>query len=239
MVGAKMKKIPQVSKTSKSDPFDFFEDIRIINLAENAERLSDVTAEMDKMGVNFKRFDAVKRDQGAVGATLSHKQCIIEAKTAGKKNILIFEDDTAFMYDKEKTRKQLSVALDHLKDKDWDVLYFGINCVDVGDNPNNVIYPLCSGLYKVRAGYGAFAYVINGTAFDYFLSLFPEKECDINVKNHTIIDQLLRFNFAERHKLYLTPLVLMQKDNVSNIQGCAVNYNASILNRYKKYGVKY
>ena len=220
------------------NPFDLFEEIRIINLVDNDVRMLEITDEMNEMGVKFKRFNAIKRNPGNVGATLSHKQCIIEAKEKNKNNILIFEDDCVFMYDKKRTHEQLNTALNYLKDKDWDILYFGINCVEVGDKPNNVIEPLCEGLYKVRAGYGAFAYVVNGTVFDYFLSLFPENESDINIQNQTIVDQILRFKLALRLKMYLTPLVLMQENNISDNEKCAVNYNIHILARYKKYGVQ-
>jgi len=218
------------------NPFKFFQDIRIINLEKDKTRMQNVTAEMNKMDIKFTRFNAIETEVGAVGATLSHKQCIQEAKENNKKNLLIFEDDVVFMYDKEKTNKMLEKAIDYLKNRDWDILYLGINLVDVGDNPNNVVFPLEEDLYRIRAGYGAFAYVINSDVFDEYLALIPEEE-DISVANKTIIDQILRFKLCSRHKMFLVPLVLMEKNNLSTNQKGIVDYNKSILNRYKKYGI--
>jgi len=215
-----------------------FKTVRIINLKSDKDRMEKVTAEMNKMGVEFTRFDAIKRAIGGVGSTLSHKQCILEAKEEHQKNLLIFEDDVVFMYDKEKTYKMMGEAIDYLKDKEWDILYLGINLVDVGDKPNNVVFPLTENLYKIRAGYGAFAYVINSNVFDEYLALIPEEE-NISVANQTIIDQILRFKLCLRNKMFLVPLVLMRAENFSTNQNGLVNYNKSILARYKKYGVKY
>ena len=220
------------------NPFKFFQDIRIINLEKDKTRMQNVTAEMNKMGVEFTRFNAIERKVGAVGATLSHKLCILEAKENNKKNLLIFEDDVVFMYDKEKTYRLLNEAIEYLKDKDWDILYLGINLVDVGDKPNNVVFTISENLYKVRAGYGAFAYAINGKVFDEYLALIPEEE-NISVINKTIIDQILRFELCQREKMLFVPLVLMEAVNLSTNQSGFVDYNKSILARYKKYGVKY
>ena len=58
---------------------DLVENTRYINLAHRTDRLAEVIAELDKMGILGTRFNAIKTANGAIGCSLSHLKCLEES----------------------------------------------------------------------------------------------------------------------------------------------------------------
>ncbi len=68
-----------------------------INLEHRADRLAHVISEMQKMGINASRFNAIKTTDGAVGCSMSHLKCVEQAKESGAPYVFICEDDIQFL----------------------------------------------------------------------------------------------------------------------------------------------
>ena len=107
-------------------PFDYFDEIFCINLDRRPERWELAQKEFDKLGILDKvtRYRAIVNSHAEKGCFESHLQCIFSARERGLDNVLIFEDDVAFLkcYDERKFEKSIEM----LKSKeDWEFFYLG------------------------------------------------------------------------------------------------------------------
>jgi glycosyl transferase family 25 len=68
-----------------------------INLDSRQDRKIQTENELNKYGIKYERFSAIREKNGALGCTKSHLQCLKNAKNMGYKNVLILEDDIEFI----------------------------------------------------------------------------------------------------------------------------------------------
>lgn len=107
-------------------PFEYFEEIYCINLERRKDRWNLCQEEFEKIGIldKVKRFDAVDNKKNPKqGCYESHMGVIRLAYEQKLKNVLIFEDDVAFL--KKYDENKLSNALSYLDTQSWDFFYLG------------------------------------------------------------------------------------------------------------------
>ena len=106
--------------------FDYFDEIFCINLDRRPERWELSQKEFDKIGILDKvtRFSAIEDSHAEKGCFESHLQCIFSARKRGLNNVLIFEDDVAFLKCYEERKFEKSIEMLKLKD-DWEFFYLG------------------------------------------------------------------------------------------------------------------
>ena len=75
---------------------NLFENTLFINLDHHQDRLEHATEEFKKMNINPVRVDAIKKDIGAIGCTMSHIKCLEIAKKRDYDYVFICEDDIHF-----------------------------------------------------------------------------------------------------------------------------------------------
>ncbi len=68
----------------------------VINLQSRKDRLEHITSELNKLNVKYTRFEAIKKDNGAFGCSLSHINCLIMAIQNKYPLTMICEDDAKF-----------------------------------------------------------------------------------------------------------------------------------------------
>lgn len=113
--------------------FEFFDQVRIINLPERTDRRRAVEAELAALGLhtlpgNMRFFDALRPpqrapgQQGPNGALLSHREAIREALQTGAQSLLILEDDVFFRRPGEAA---VSRIVEAMRRGNWDVIYLG------------------------------------------------------------------------------------------------------------------
>ena len=68
-----------------------------INLQERTDRLAHVQNELQKLGIEGERMNAIKLASGAIGCTMSHIKCIEFAKKRNLPHVFICEDDITFL----------------------------------------------------------------------------------------------------------------------------------------------
>lgn len=68
----------------------------VVNLETRPENLENIRKEMDYIGWEWERFNAVNRGD-YMGCTLSHLEIIKIAKERGYKRVMVIEDDCVFM----------------------------------------------------------------------------------------------------------------------------------------------
>ncbi len=113
--------------------FDAFDQVRIINLRERADRRAGVEKELARIGfadiappVSFyfaERPRPVPAGEYAPkGSLISHREVIREALRAGAGSLLVIEDDVFFT---DPPAGAVDAVLAAMARTDWDIIYFG------------------------------------------------------------------------------------------------------------------
>ena len=143
---------------------DHFGGIYVINLDRRADRLKEITEELERMELPFQRFSAIDRKPGILGCGLSHLAVLKEAREKGLKNVLIFEDDFTFLVDKATFFQQIENLFE--QQPLFDVCMLGYNLIH-----HRMHSPL---LYKVLEAQTASAYIVSSQFYDPLISLYEE-----------------------------------------------------------------
>jgi glycosyl transferase family 25 len=119
--------------------FATFERIYVINLANRADRRTDMAGELARLGTGFndprvRLFEAIRpvdagsfRSIGARGCFLSQLEVLREAQRDGCRRILMFEDDVDFV---PGIAKRLPAILDTLDMRGFGIFYGGYELPD-------------------------------------------------------------------------------------------------------------
>ena len=113
--------------------FDAFDQVRIINLRERADRRAGVEKELARIGfpeiVPPLSFYVAERpapvpagEYAPKGSLISHREVIREGLAAGAERLLVIEDDVFFT---EPDAGALDRLLDAMGRAQWDIIYFG------------------------------------------------------------------------------------------------------------------
>ncbi len=145
---------------------DYFDHIRIINIASRQDRRREVVQQLEKVGLeigvdNVEFFDAVKPDAaagfpniGARGCFQSHLELLKEAAASQRQRVLILEDDANFI---DGFATELPQILETLQHWHWDISYLGHAFVENSEKPAGFSY--CSESIMT-----SHAYAVNGRA---------------------------------------------------------------------------
>jgi glycosyl transferase family 25 len=136
--------------------------VYVINLDRRTDRLTEITEELNKIGLPFKRFSAIDRKPGILGCGLSHLAVLKEARERGLKNVLIFEDDFTFLVSKEVFWEKIR----DLSGTTFDVCMLGYNLQHS--------QPHTSLLVKVLEAQTASAYIVNQSFYDPLIALYED-----------------------------------------------------------------
>ena len=120
---------------------NYVDNVYLINMDKDTDRLKKVTKECDKVNIKFERFPGIKvtdlsqkildkyipietqkyGPNGMIGCGLSHLFIWQDAVEKNYKNILVLEDDVYFTYD---FNKYYAHIIDEVPN-DYDILYLG------------------------------------------------------------------------------------------------------------------
>jgi glycosyl transferase family 25 len=144
---------------------ELFKNTLFINLDHRKDRLEHVTEEFKKMNITAERVNAIKRDVGAIGCTLSHIKCLEIAKKRDYDYVFICEDD---IYFKDPTLLKQNLEKFHTNSKmNWDVLIIGGN----NARPYQIVEEYCSRVFYCRTTTG---YIVKKHMYDTLLANFNE-----------------------------------------------------------------
>ena len=143
-----------IPKTTRLDRFEDIQNVLYINLDKRTDRREKAEQEFKRIGLKAQRVQAIKKDRGQLGCTLSHIKCLKIAKANNWDNVMICEDDILFAKDAQLVRDRINTFLS--RHKDWDVIVFGI-LVDEGiymdDSAARIKKASCTTCYIVRKEY--------------------------------------------------------------------------------------
>jgi GR25 family glycosyltransferase involved in LPS biosynthesis len=211
----------------KSDPFIFIDETRYINLFRDESRKKDMEEMFQKYEIKAKRFNAIQNQNGWAGSTLSHRGCILWAKMMNRENTLIFEDDAKFIHDPETTKKMIMQGI-YDSENNYDILYFGLSLNSKAEKING-------DFYRVNHGWGLYAYLVNKSAYNKLLKLFPKVPGGISQENKNVSDVIVYNEIQPEKKCFLVPVCTV-RDNYSNNWGReSQGLEEKIKELYKKY----
>jgi len=124
-----------------------------INLQHRTDRKLHVEKELNKVGINANRFNAIKMENGAIGCSMSHLKILQDAHAKQLEHVLIVEDDITFL-DPELFKTQFDKFLEVHGDK-WDVILFAGNNMP----PYTPINDTCIKVSRCQTTTG---YLVNG-----------------------------------------------------------------------------
>ena len=197
--------------------------IYYINLDRRIDRKAHIENQLKLLNWNGKRFAAIHHSFGSLGCSLSHLTLLKYAKENNLSHILIMEDDVTFL--------EPSVFLNNLNNflethKDFDVLLLAGN--NMGDYKRIDDYCV-----KVTHCQTTTAYLVKREYYDTLinnyengiklLQLYPNK------LNQYALDQYWGSLQIADNWFLLTPLTVIQRPDISDIEKRLTNYKAVML----------
>jgi hypothetical protein len=199
-----------------------------INLASRPDRKQHVESQLNIIGINAERFNAIKLPNGALGCSMSHLKCLEIAKANSWPHLLIVEDDIKFLKpDVFKTQLNLFLS----KHKGWDVVLIGGNNVP----PYTKIDDTC---VKVTTCQTTTGYLVNAHYFDTLIDNFrtgikkliefPEQPINYAIDKYW-------FQLQRRDNWFLIiPLTVTQREDYSDIEKRPTNYTPVMIDLDKE-----
>lgn len=199
-----------------------------INLTSRPDRKQHVETQLNAIGINAERFNAIKLPNGALGCSLSHLKCLETAKANSWPHLLIVEDDIKFLKPDIFITQLNKFLSNH---KSWDVVLIGGNNVP----PYTKIDDTC---VKVSMCQTTTGYLVNAHYFDTLIDnfrsgiqnliKFPEQHIKYAVDKYW-------FQLQRRDNWFLIiPLTVTQREDYSDIEKGLTNYTRAMIDLDKE-----
>lgn len=190
-----------------------------INLEHRTDRDAHVKKQLDNVGINAQRFNAIKMKYGHIGCSMSHLKILQDAQKNNWDHILIIEDDITFL-NPTLFKTQINKFFD-LHQNDWDVILLAGNNMP----PHKEIDNTCIQVTRCQTTTG---YLVNG---HYINTLIQNVKMGLT---HLLSNPDDKFNYAidkfwlklqSQHKWFLiVPATVIQKQDYSDIEQKVTNY---------------
>jgi len=206
-----------------------------INLDDREDRKRSIESQLGTLGLKCLRYSAIKRDNGAIGCTMSHLNILKRGMDLGWDHVLILEDDILFM---NPALFSWQFAQFMKSGIEWDVVLFAGNVVelhpDAGATPTG---NFCKRVSKCQTTTG---YLVNG---HYIPTLFDNVKEGLarlirEPHNHVMhaIDKHW-FWLQTRDNWYIIhPPTVIQSPGYSDIEQRYTDYSQHMLNFTKHVG---
>lgn len=201
-----------------------------INLDHRVDRKEHVESQLNKIGINAQRFNAIKMENGAVGCSMSHLKILQDSLKNNVEHVLIVEDDITFL-DPELFIKQFNTFL-QLHGNNWDVVLIAGNNMPPYDNIDDT----CIKVSRCQTTTG---YLVNG---HYIKNLIQNIKMSIthliqkpNEGKLFAIDKFW-FSLQQADRWYLIiPPTVVQREDYSDIEKRVTNYENMMQDLDKKH----
>jgi len=215
-----------------SNPFYFFDKIYCINLKERTDRWQECLKNFDKYEItNYERIDGIKingdlpaKRKGQIGCALSFAKCFEIAKKRLNKNILIFEDDFTFKFDKEQIFHKLNLYLKDLP-SNWDSLHLGATLTDeYGIFPIEKFSP---NLFRLKSAHCLHSVAFSEFGINKIFDMFGSKNEWYKelINNYENMDVFMAKSYQNINNSFISKeLICYQTPNLSNIENKTYDY---------------
>ena len=201
-----------------------------INLESRTDRKKWCEIQLQSVGIQAERFNAIKLPNGAIGCSMSHLKCLHYAKEHGWEHLLIVEDDIEFT-NPQLFVHQLNKFLMNKPENEWDVILLAGNNMP----PYEQVADYCA---KVSSCQTTTGYIVNGHYFDALIKNIKEG-LELLIKNpeHHKIYAIDKYWFQLQQKdrwFLITPLTVIQREDYSDIENRVTNFQTRMLDLDKK-----
>jgi GR25 family glycosyltransferase involved in LPS biosynthesis len=207
-----------------------FYNTNFINLEHRFDRLNNVTSELAKIGVNGRRFNAIKTKDGAIGCSMSHLKCLEMAKFNESPFVFICEDDIQFL-DPPLFLKQLGLFCENVA-LDWDVLIVSGNICP----PFEKVGDFCVRLVNCQTTTG---YIVQRHYYDTLITNIKEGLklllSNPSNKREYAIDMYWKRLQAVGKWYMITPPTVVQMEGFSDVEGKNTNYKHLMTDMNKEW----
>lgn len=194
-----------------------------INLEHRTDRNESVLSELTKINIfNPERFNAVKKENGAIGCSLSHIKCLEIAIKNDYEYVLICEDDIEILNPSlfvENVNKFLNSEID------WDVLLIaGNNMI-----PYNFVTDYCIKIYNCLTTTG---YIVKKRYYTTLLNNYKEGVVKLMREQENTsyrIDKYWHILQNRDNWYMLIPPTIVQKEDYSDIEKRVTNFKKYML----------
>lgn len=198
-----------------------------INLLERTDRKELVENELNELGWEYERFNAIKNEIGCIGCSMGHLKLIKMAKEKDLDYIVVLEDDIQFMkksWYNDKITKIIN------SDFNFDVFL-------LGGNLRPPLYKINEDIYKITKSFAGHGYIVKKHYYDTLIN---------NLKNG--LELLLRnphlakadynpyaldvywFELQEKDNWFIIiPRTITQRPTYSDIEQRHTDYNHLML----------
>lgn len=208
--------------------FHNFDRIFCINLKDRPDRRKQAEDEFIKFDVsNVEFIDGVvyngykdRRRNACVGNHLAHAECFKRAMESKAKNVLIFEDDVEFFWDKLTVHSIIHSGLQTIH-SGWCMLYLGINMDRFSAHKYNPY------LARIDGGFSTHAYAVSHFFFEEFYRVNSDEKIHHN-------DVYYAEHFHSEYPCFVTnPLLAGQRESYSDIMGTMMNSSEMMKQRFR------
>ena len=192
-----------------------------INLESRIDRREHVEKELNKLGWEYKRFNAVKHEYGQIGCTMSHLQILKDAQLNNLDYVVIVEDDITFTNHNLANEKIIK-----LMDFNFDVLF-------ISGNIQRTNYKITEDIIKVTYCTTTCGYIVKKHYYQTLIDNIEEgldflKNNPTNKKRYAI--DIYWLNLQRKDNWYhIYPIISYQYDNYSDIEKRHTNYKKILL----------
>jgi len=195
-----------------------------INLEHRKDRYQSVLNELNKINIsNPQRLNAIQKENGAIGCSLSHIKCLEIAIKNNYEYVLICEDDIEILNPSlfvENANKFLNSNIE------WDVILIaGNNMI-----PYNFVTDYCIKIYNCLTTTG---YIVKNAYFETLLKNYKESVINLmkNPENSNYkIDKYWQILQKKDNWYMLIPPTIVQKEDYSDIEKKVTNFKNYMLN---------
>jgi glycosyl transferase family 25 len=201
----------------KNDYNNIFDEVFYINLEHRVDRKLEIESELDKIGLKYKRFNAIKNKNGAIGCAKSHLELIKYARDNKLKNILIFEDDFQFIISKDIFWKNINYFIN--KCVDYDILLLGSNYMESNNYDDKLL--------KIIDAQTASCYLANEKIYDKLIKVWEQGLINLeetNISQLFACDQSWKILQPEGNWYTFKNKIGIQRPSYSDIEQKIVNY---------------
>lgn len=203
-----------------------------INLERRPDRNEHIVSELKKINIkNPIRFNAIEKENGALGCSFSHIKCIENAKKSNYDYVFICEDDLQIL-DVSQFLENINKFLN--SSIEWDVVL-------VAGNNMLPYIPVNEYSIKIFNCITTTGYIVKKHYYDRLLENYKEGILQLmknpNEKSKYTIDKYwLKLQMADNWYMIIPPTII-QKEDYSDIEKKVTNFRNYMLN-YNKVIIK-
>lgn len=195
-----------------------------INLDHREDRKQNIESELNELNWGYKRFNAIKLNDGRIGCSMSHLSLLKKAKEDNLEYIVIVEDDAHFTNKTFINNIVAKVIQEKIK---FDVFLLAGN---IREKPLPTSH---ENIFKIQKCCTTTAYIVSSHYYDKLIANIEEgiKRLIKKPKEHYYyaIDVYWQYLQANDDWKMAFPRTVTQRPDYSDIEKCNTNYNYLML----------